>query len=64
MAALTRPSSRAEARELVDKILESHGRPRQAVWESITEKLSEAEIRELELSFATKDRLIGSSVIT
>ncbi|KAK4445769.1 hypothetical protein QBC34DRAFT_487117 [Podospora aff. communis PSN243] len=64
MAAPNRPRSREEARELVDKILESQGRPKQADWESITEKLTEAEIRVLELSFATKDRLIGSSVIT
>ena len=64
MSVATRPSSRAAARTLVNSILERLGRPPQDIWERITEKLTEAECQALEVSFATKDRLIGLSVIT
>ena len=64
MSRTNRPSSRAYARELVDSIAMSHGRPRQEVWDRVSGSLSEADLQELESAFNRKDRLIGSSVMT
>ncbi|KAK1753770.1 hypothetical protein QBC47DRAFT_303960 [Echria macrotheca] len=64
MATPTRPSNRAEARELVDGIVRKHGRLQPAVWESITALLREDQIQALLASFDTLERQVGSSVIT
>lgn len=64
MTATTRPSNRAEARQLVESIAESHGRIRPETWDRVTGILPEAVLQELQRALDTRDRLIGSSVMT
>ncbi|KAK4173636.1 hypothetical protein QBC36DRAFT_53569 [Triangularia setosa] len=64
MAETTRPSNRAEARQLVESIAESHGRIRPEIWNRVTGILPEAVLQELQRALDTRDRLIGSSVMT
>jgi hypothetical protein len=60
MSGTTRPSSRAEARQLVQSIARQHGHIRQEV----LDRMSDADRREVEEAMQMKDGLIASSVVT
>ena len=60
MFGTTRPSSRAEARQLVQSIAQQHGHIRQEV----LDRMSDADRREVEHAMQMKDGLIASSVVT